>query len=743
MSRIRDAIRALMGKAVTTPQDYYGPTVTIGDQTSTRTLYTLNHELDQLLKMIDGDAANCRRIVSTVAANQRLRLYRRAGRTRTASLSVGRRKALLRAATGHKAGLELFDSNAEVEEVPTHPILDLLADPNPHERGSYFATARFADRCAVGNSFILVQTGGDGLPENLFRLYPNYTRVVVDKDELVAGYRYGRDTTDYRLYEPSDVIHMRWMPSPTNPYYGEGAQHAVVREQQTLLAMGDAMRTRYLQGGIPQLQIIEDAAVTLSDVNRKAMHKTITDRLMNPRMAARPLFLKGAEAKAIGMRPRDAEEVELRRSLVEAIWRAYGVPEAIVSLNDANLASATESNPTFMRLTIAPLLRGDAEDLTNELLPYYDLDPADWVLVYDDPTPEDTEADQTRLILATQSGLMTLNEARRELGMDDYDDDAADKPTINGQPLGGFAATVPGAAGLDSPPPRPALPAGNDDPDDDDGGNVQIDPVFRLSLAAANDPWALHAKAHACCDGHGQKMAGVDGDSAAIEPIARVVQDWYEQVTASELGRGVLTPDYERYAGLLEQRLTEPLIEALMAGYREAASEVGIEAFEQRPEAALTYARQTAPLIAQTASESATEAVRAAVDAGLERGMSSGAIARELRETMPEVSASRAETIARTETAEARVQGSLAAWREGGRTHKQWLVAGGPCPICEAVGARYPGPIPIGDAFFEVGDSITGTDGKSFTFGFRRVMGPPAHPNCRCALVSSEEGGAT
>ena len=78
-------------------------------------------------------------------------------------------------------------------------------------------------------------------------------------------------------------------------------------------------------------------------------------------------------------------------------------------------------------------------------------------------------------------------------------------------------------------------------------------------------------------------------------------------------------------------------------------------------------------------------------------------------------SEARAETIARTETANADCQGNLAVYKESGVVaQKQWIVGAGCCDECQELD----GEIVDLDDNFSTGDDA-----------------PPAHPNCRCDYV--------
>lgn len=101
----------------------------------------------------------------------------------------------------------------------------------------------------------------------------------------------------------------------------------------------------------------------------------------------------------------------------------------------------------------------------------------------------------------------------------------------------------------------------------------------------------------------------------------------------------------------------------------------------------------------------------------LEQGWSNDRLASELSDAAafgPE----RAEMIARTETAQADVQGNMAAYRNSSLvTGKAWILGDEACAICETNAAQ--GVIGLNDVF------LSGDDG------------PPAHPNCRCDVLPS------
>lgn len=113
-------------------------------------------------------------------------------------------------------------------------------------------------------------------------------------------------------------------------------------------------------------------------------------------------------------------------------------------------------------------------------------------------------------------------------------------------------------------------------------------------------------------------------------------------------------------------------------------------------------------------AETTKEDIRLLVGRGADEGWSVERLQKEIREKGDIASRSRAMLIARTESAAAYSQGSIAAYRASGVVKQTaWLLGPDPCEICQAL------------------DGLTADLGDEFADG---ISAPPAHPNCTCAL---------
>lgn len=188
-----------------------------------------------------------------------------------------------------------------------------------------------------------------------------------------------------------------------------------------------------------------------------------------------------------------------------------------------------------------------------------------------------------------------------------------------------------------------------------------------------------------------------------------------QEEVAKAAGDGPPKPD-----GSLGESLRPELERIAKEGAELAVQQVGADlsaVLDQVHERAVDWAtRHAAKLVANIDATTEAEIARL-VASSLEQGTSNQELADEIESSFW-FSESRAESIARTETAYADVQGNLLGWRASGVVSaRKWLVgtdegANAPCEDCLAYDQQL---VAIGEDFPE-GD-------------------PPLHPRCRCSLI--------
>lgn len=142
-------------------------------------------------------------------------------------------------------------------------------------------------------------------------------------------------------------------------------------------------------------------------------------------------------------------------------------------------------------------------------------------------------------------------------------------------------------------------------------------------------------------------------------------------------------------------------------------------------ERSVKYAKERAADLVTQIEENTRDMLRATVASAVEEGWGAAKLADEIKDS-PAFSDERAMMIARTELIAANNAGNMEAYRDSGvAPFKEWVTAQDDLVSEGCQENEDAGPIPIDEAF-PSGDDY-----------------PPAHPNCRCAVVPafSEEGG--
>lgn len=347
-------------------------------------------------------------------------------------------------------------------------------------------------------------------------------------------------------------------------------------------------------------------------------------------------------------------------------------------------------------------LRGFIADLINDVIAI-EFDSPDLVFEWSS-APRLSEKDQRTInIQEKDSGIVSLNEARRRVGMPPTGRPEDDIPTRRVA----APAVAPAVAALD--------PA--------DAKDAPVSKVDGGPLAKAI-PWDTHplGLSRPAARRIGKAIQGdLTGDLADIgdDVAAHVVRrlrtltkadddiDWDDML-------GPISPD--RIKAMIAKIVDDILDMAADAGER-AADLVGWDNFDKVNELAAKIARERSSFLISKITETTRDAIRKVIEAGLRDNIGGRKIGDAIQSSFA-FSADRAALIAKTEISFANSQSSLETYKaaadDGIKVRKEWLLGPDPCPTC--VGNADQGPIDLDDTF-ESGDDC-----------------PPAHPNCVCAV---------
>jgi phage portal protein BeeE len=383
----------------------------------------------ELVQQLVGVAYACATLNADLVASTSLKLYvatrpgdaKPKGHLRPQAVA---RKTLARL-HDDPALAEFVAGDVNVQQVTHHPILSLLKTPqrdpdNPGLAGYDFRWMTQLYLESVGRAYWLVERDGLGIPTKLWLLRSHLVREVPDRtgQRLIDHYEYGGSTG--ARYAPSEIIRFHF-PDPENPYFGGYAPLAASIEKIRIGRREDAHVNAMLENmgrpdavwspkgdaegggiGIAEAQRLRSAfRQAFSQAGRGNIFVSETPGTLQPLQWA----------------PQDVVEIQRAAAIKTDICNVFGVPDAKLARNAANLASAKTADYAHKVDAGLPRCRRIEETLNARLVPMFD-DTGRLFLAYDSPVPEDEvfALEQTRT--ASLSGAITRNEIRQSVGLD-------------------------------------------------------------------------------------------------------------------------------------------------------------------------------------------------------------------------------------------------------------------------------------------------------------------------------------
>jgi HK97 family phage portal protein len=712
----------------------------------------------------------------------------------TRPVNANRKRRLLGETTSGPHGdvrRKLIEFGDFEEVTERHPILDLLSNVNPYLNGFDFTYTRMVWQQMSGNAYVMLYHGdGEGSPPTeLWPMAPQWTWIQPSRENWIDGYVFGKNSAEVQEFARDEVIHFRMNPGVTDMFYGMGWAEAIWKSL-ALDNSNDTMDNALAENhGRPDYAVLMEGA---QPDQASAMQASLDRRHKGSRKAGRAGVFAGPKLQIVPMTfpPKDMTG---RDELVEKIASASGVPVSMLKANDPNLASATQGYQQWRESTITPMLRSDEQQLNQSFVPMFD---ERLVLAYDSAVPGDEERDARVNQIYVSGGIKTANEARESLNLEAItDDENADKLLVSGQPLGGVAMPDPASPfqfTLSQPATETTAPASVTVNNDSSVTASLMEKLGQMAKAIER----LEAKADThdeepeqvaepsgveikqsdlmngksfCCDEEHTKASADDNErddenSKPSKVYAKAMNKIFTRqlsaiatlISKTKAGKprvkiGQTPKEQAKFQAELDALLAsfDDDIDSVTAPFMEATvTDGGLAGLAKLKRPGLDPFSVTNPRVADYLAEYSVKlrtevqgftsrAITDSVARGLESGLSPKQISANLMTEGPNLSQTRANAIARTESARGYVEGQQLAWQESGVVAgRKWLLAPGACEFCRAISKKFNNKVtPLDQPFFKQGETLTGTQGGKMTLDYSAVNGPPLHPNDRCDVV--------
>lgn len=601
---------------------------------------------------------------------------------------------------------KIKNKKGDTTEVLSHPLISLLAAPNPMQTQREFWELSVAYYLLSGDCFWYLDTAGGTGVSQLYALRPDQVQIILAPDtKSIIAYEYRAGTISRFL--PEQIIHIKNV-DPTNPLRGVGGVRPATSRILTEIEATNYQSNFFKNQGRPDFAVFVDGVVT-------------PEAAQEARAGWRDIFGRGqggqvgffgsniTKIEELNKTPKEMDFIETQKFLRDDILAALHVPKAMVTTDDVNLANSKEAYRMFLQEAVIPVADAFLDALNFRLCERVD----DSVFFqFDDPTPADREM-MLKEHTAAVGKWLTQNEVRIASGYD---------------PIPGFdelgAVSFSNAAGQQ----------GAQDVQQQAKRFLKARPVLYARLAAVealatltlmtepkrerNSIFATRSMKYAYAKAVNDK---VDRKAGAVK---EALDEFHKGMLARVLAHD-LTP--EHFMDLVTEKVTaKALFTPLMVKLFKEFGQDALDAVFKKDSADQFFTNDAmiaaiegrVKFFTGSIVDTTFEILKNKITDGIANGDGVDKIGQSLRDYFTDMSVGRSNTIARTETGYALSKATNDAYRQSAViTGKEWINAGDD---------------KVRDEHVDNGGEIVGKD-EAFSNG-EHYPGEQS-VNCRCVLA--------
>ena len=299
-----------------------------------------------------------------------------------------------------------------------HPLIELIARPNPRQDGAQFVQSVATYLLLAGNAYIEA-VALDGAPRELHVLRPDRMKLVPGADGWPEAYEYtvaGRTVRFEQGATLSPILHLTLL-HPLDDHYGLAPLEAASVAVDTHNAAARWNKALLDNAARPSGALVFTGAEgsVLADDQFERLKRELEENYQGARNSGRPLVLEGGlDWKAMSLTPKDMDFMEAKHTAAREIALAFGVPPQLLGIpGDNTYSNYQEANRVFFRATVLPFANRIGRALAQWLAPAF----GDVRLAVDADQLDALSADRTALwSRITEAAFLTLNEKRAAVG---------------------------------------------------------------------------------------------------------------------------------------------------------------------------------------------------------------------------------------------------------------------------------------------------------------------------------------
>lgn len=369
----------------------------------------------------------------------------------------------------------IVEINGKEQDPKLNPIANLIDDPNPRQTYERFMYELVMHRLISGNSYIReISVGGrEQRVAELWLLRPDKVEIVTQND-IPVGYRYtsGNQTMLFPIDRStfmSEVLHIK-LPNPLDDLYGmspvQAASMGIMQHNSANVWNQKMLENDARPPGIVTFDPDTAGALPPRDEDIDRINKAFNSKYSGAENARKVLFLnQHMKYQQIAFSPADMDWISGKNTTARDIALAFGYPPHLLGMAEGStFSNVAEAKLHLYQSTVIPhaetvlseLAHWLSQKLGQEIELKLDLNDVEALATLRDNMQEQVRKNY-------QANVITLNEARRELGYDEITEEWADKIMVP-------AGKLPVDIGIGDP----FLDGFNDNPraDDEELGNA-------------------------------------------------------------------------------------------------------------------------------------------------------------------------------------------------------------------------------------------------------------------------------
>jgi HK97 family phage portal protein len=311
---------------------------------------------------------------------------------------------------------KVVNSRGDTKEVLNHEALDLIYKPNADQTKAEFIENLAVNMELSGEAFILkIRNEKGNRLIGLRNIKPSIVTIVKTVENDVLGYDINTGAGNAR-YLVDDIIHIKYF-NPNDITRGFAPVTAAKNRIETEAMAVNFQRDFFLHNARPDGIIKLAGAANKEQKNelREDWERRVKGGFSkNSRVA---ILEGGMDYQQISVSQREMDYIDSLKFTRDDILVAFKVPKPVIAItDDVNLANAKTAMQIFLSETINPKMERIVEKLNEELI-YTEYD-VRLELRHEDPTPENRSAKLIEYKDGLLAGYLSINEVRTWEGLE-------------------------------------------------------------------------------------------------------------------------------------------------------------------------------------------------------------------------------------------------------------------------------------------------------------------------------------